>query len=166
MAVVTIPVAPGIPGGGPQDPNGKDNEHRVVIHSISDSAEREGRDAKTAGKAAVWDRLPPTELAKTLAPKPQEPGATKQSIDRIEEHQQAPDLKTPDLANLPEMQQTPPALARAEARAAIEATGPDARDRNTDDGVLIKIGLAGAGLAASAASPARRRPNSTSSGKK
>jgi Squalene-hopene cyclase C-terminal domain len=115
MAVVTIPVAPGIPGGGPQDPNGKDNEHRVVIHSISDSAEREGRDAKTAGKAAVWDRLPPTELAKTLAPKPQEPGATKQSIDRIEEHQQAPDLKTPDLASLPEMQQTPPALARAEA---------------------------------------------------
>ncbi len=112
---MTIPVPPGIPGGGPEDPNGKDNEHRVVIHSISDSTEREGRDEKTTGKTAVWDRLPPTELAKTLGPKPQEPGATKQSVNRIEDRQQAPDLKTPDLASLPEMQQTPPALARAEA---------------------------------------------------
>jgi Squalene-hopene cyclase C-terminal domain len=115
MAVVTIPVPPGIPGGGPEDPNGKDNEHRVVIHSISDSAEREGRDDKTAGKTAVWDRLAPTDFAKTLGPKPKEPAATPQTVDRLEERRKAPDLKTPDLASLPEMQQIPPALARAEA---------------------------------------------------
>lgn len=116
MAVVTIPVTPGIPGGGPEDPNGKDNEHRVIIHSIADSTDREDRDDKSAaGKTAVWDRLPPADLAKLLGPKPKEPAETSQSVDRIAERQKAPDLKAPDLANLPEMQQSPPALARAEA---------------------------------------------------
>ena len=75
MAVVTIPVPPGIPGGGPEDPKGHDDEHRVVIHSSIDSAEREARENKAAGtNTPVWEQAAAHESRQDAGPKTQRAG--------------------------------------------------------------------------------------------
>ena len=118
VSVVAVPIPPGIPGGGAgDDAKGREDEHRVVIHSVSEKAGREARDGKLDGaKAAVWDRLPPVNTTKLMGPQPQEPTtAAPRNVDRIEERPQSADLKPPDLASLPETQQPPRTPASAEA---------------------------------------------------
>jgi prenyltransferase beta subunit len=116
MGVVTIPVAPSVPGGGADEGKGREDEHRVIIHSVSDSFDREARDGKATGSnMAVWDRLPTTQTTKLLGPRPKEPtAANAQQVERNKEHIKGPELKAPDLASLPENQQLPPSPVQAE----------------------------------------------------
>jgi prenyltransferase beta subunit len=117
VGVVTVPMAPGIPGGGDgEDQRGREDEHRLVIHSVSDAAAREARDGKLDGApAAVWDRLPAAKTTKLMGPKAQEPPATPQNVKRLEERPKPAELKPPDLASLPENQQPPPTAVKEEA---------------------------------------------------
>ncbi|HUE14351.1 MAG TPA: prenyltransferase/squalene oxidase repeat-containing protein [Planctomycetaceae bacterium] len=117
VTVVAVPMRQGIPGGGAEDPKGRDDEHRVIIHSVSDKGDREPRNEKMAGTSApVWDRLPPVESSKLMGPQPQAPtAAVAPNVKRIEERAHPADLKSPDLASLPETQQVTPTPAQADA---------------------------------------------------
>jgi prenyltransferase beta subunit len=118
VSVVAVPKAPGIPGGGDDDDTkSREDQHRIIIHSVSDKRDREAREGKLDGtKGAVWDRLPPANLAKLMEPKPQQPSTTPpRNIERQEQRPQPAALKPPDLASLPENQQPPPTPAQTEA---------------------------------------------------
>jgi prenyltransferase beta subunit len=118
IGVVAVPMAPGIPGGGAgEDQKGLENEHRIVIHSVSDAVDREARDGKANGaQAPVWDRLPAAKTTKLMGPEPQTPSAAlPKNLNRIEDRPQPAELKPPDLASLPENQQPPPTAAQEAA---------------------------------------------------
>jgi hypothetical protein len=120
IGVVAVPMAPGIPGGGAgEDQKGREDEHRIVIRSVSDVVEREARDGKVDGALApvpVWDRLPDAKTTKLMGPQPQTPSAApSKNVKRIEERTKRAELKSPDLASLPENQQPPPTAAQEEA---------------------------------------------------
>ena len=36
VGIVAVPLPPSVPGGGPDDPDGHEDEHRIVIHSVID----------------------------------------------------------------------------------------------------------------------------------
>lgn len=122
VGVVAVPLPPGIPGGG-TDEKGKEDEHRIAIHSISDKFDREARDGKAEiGKDAVWDRLPPAKIANSLGPEVKEPAAEiPPTVQRQEQHQKPAELKTPDLASLPENQQLPPTPAQTDTGSLLRA---------------------------------------------
>jgi len=118
IGVVAVPMAPGIPGGGAgEDQKGPEDEHRIVIRSVSDAVDREARDGKLDGAPApVWDRLPAAKTTKLMGPQPQTPSAASpKNVARIEERPKPAELKPPDLASLPENQQPPPTAAQEEA---------------------------------------------------
>jgi prenyltransferase beta subunit len=135
VGVVTVPMPPGIPGGGADDATNRETEHRLVVHSVSDKMEREARDGKVDGSApAVWDRLPPAKLAKLMGPQPKEPATTMpEKVERLAERQKPADPKPPDLANLPENVQDPPTLAHADtARIRHSAQTPEIETPKTE----------------------------------
>lgn len=142
LAVVTVPLPFGIPGGGEGAAEVRSEpEHRMLIRSGSVDAHREAGDRSKDGAAtAVWDRLPAADAAKLVQPqaKPSAVGTAK--VDRAEAPVKPAKPKALELASLPENREAPPTPAPDQATPIrqtpkvpeIEApkTGPVARSES------------------------------------
>ncbi|HEX4072278.1 MAG TPA: hypothetical protein VHX68_13955, partial [Planctomycetaceae bacterium] len=117
LGVVAVPHPPSVPGGGPDDPDGHEDQHRVVIHSVIDQPQRESKDGKVQGNdTPVWDRLPAPKIGKLMGPEPNNIATiAPKDVKRTDESPEPLALKVPDLASLPENQQSPPSPVRPEA---------------------------------------------------
>jgi hypothetical protein len=117
VGIVAVPHPPSVPGGGPEDPDGHEDQHRVVIHSVIDQPQRESKDGKLQGNdTPVWDRLPAPKFGKLMGPQPNDSATVvPKDVKRTDEGPEPLSLKVPDLANLPENQQSPPSPVRPEA---------------------------------------------------
>jgi hypothetical protein len=105
--VTVIPPQPLPPG----DPDGGEEAHRVVIHSVSAKPDSEvDSEGGTSGKPAVWDRIPTPKHLASIGPQAALPAqSAAPDVNRVAQPLKPTELPPPDLAVLPDVQQPPAA---------------------------------------------------------